>query len=266
MIEPRREAFNWAADTIETTATQNPVILWMCNTSRREILATFPAGAALVEIGCGTGADAVFLAERNYRIAAVDISDRMVELSRKRASAQKVEGRVFVWRGRLQDVAGELGRSQWCPFDGAYANFSLAYEDSLREVAATVRSLLKPGARFVFTLPNRLCLSEPAIALARLRIRRALGRFREPRLATIHGMTVRVHLYTPSHVRKILRGLFDIETIAGVPVFMPPPSFYRLSFERLRASLESFDDRLAARFPWSHLGETTLFRARKVGL
>jgi SAM-dependent methyltransferase len=265
MIEAPRSAFNQVADTIETTAVQNPVNAWMRKTSRREILATFPSGSALVEIGCGTGADAVFLAERAYRIAAFDISDRMVEISRKRVAAQKLEGRVLVWRGRLREVADELSRSQWCPFDGAFANFSLAYEESLREVVQTVHALLKPRARFVFTLPNKLCVSEPAIALVRLSARRAVGRFREPLWATIHGTTVRVRAYTTARVRKILQGLFEIEGTIGVPVFMPPPSFYRPALERLRASLELLDDRLATRFPWRHLGETTLFKARKVG-
>ena len=77
---------------------------------------------------------------------------------------------------------------------------------------------------------------------------------------------MRVHVYTTARVRKILQGLFEIEGTTGVPVFMPPPSFYRPALERLRASLELFDDRLATRFPWRHLGETTLFKARKVGL
>lgn len=259
-----RTAFSRAAETIDGVAINNPVNSWMRRASRREILATFPAGSGLVEIGCGTGADAVFFGERGYRIAAMDISDRMVELARKRVAARKLERRVLVWRGRLLDVADDLARSPWCPFDGAYANFSLAYEESLREVVKTVRLLLKPEARFVFTLPNKLCVSEPAIALARLRIRRALGRFREPLSARIQGTTVSVRVYTPARVRQILHGLFDIEGTAGVPVFMPPPSFYDPAFERLRANLELFDNRLSTRFPWRHLGDTTMFTVRKV--
>ena len=260
-----RAAFNQVGETIDATAVQNPVNAWMRRASRRELLATFPAGSALVEIGCGTGADAVFLAERGYRIAALDISDRMVDLARERVAAQELERTVLVWRGRLDDVADELGRLRWCPFDGAYANFSLAYEESLRQVAETVRRLLKPGARFVFTLPNKLCLAELAVALARLRIRGVLARFREPRCVTIRDRTVRVHVYTPARVRRILEGLFEIEGTAGVPVFMPPPSLYHPAFERLRANLQLFDDHLAARFPWRLLGETTLFKVRKVG-
>src|SRR3989442_6601970 len=133
MIEAPRSAFNQVADTIETTAVQNPVNTWMRKTSRREILATFPPGSALVEIGCGTGADAVFLAERTYRIAAFDISDRMVEISRKRVATHKLEGTVLVSRGLLKERAFELSRSQPSPHDGAFVDFTLAYAELLWE-------------------------------------------------------------------------------------------------------------------------------------
>lgn len=260
-----RAAFNRAADTIDAVVVMNPVNSWLRKESRRELLATFPPGSTLIEIGCGTGADAVFLAQRGRRIAALDISDRMIERARERVATRNLEGTVLLWRGRLDEVAVELGRSHWYPFDGAYANFSLAYEESLLEIARTVHRLLKPGARFVFSVPNKLCLSEPAVAVVRLRIRRIFRRFRDPLWVSIRGTTVRVHVYTPVRVRAILNGLFHVEGIAGVPVFMPPPSLYHPSFERLRAHLESFDNRLARRFPWQLFGESTLFTVRKVG-
>jgi len=260
-----RAAFNRAADSIETTAVQNPVNAWMRKASRRELLATFPAGAALLEVGCGTGPDAVFLAERGYRVAALDISDRMVELARDRVAARDLERNVVVWRGRLCDVETELATSPWLPFDGAYANFSLAYEDSLRGVAQIVSALVKPGAWFVFSLPNKFCVSEPAVAFARLHFWEVLRRFREPRWATIRGSSLRVHAYTPGEVRRILRGFFAVGSIAGLPVFMPPPYLFHSAFERLWKTLELFDDRLAARFPWRSLGESTLFKVQRVG-
>src|SRR5712691_561061 len=260
-----RAAFNLVADTIDATAVKNPVNFWLRSESRRELLATFPAGSALIEIGCGTGADAVFLAEQGRRIAAFDISDRMVELARQRVATRKLERTVLLWRGRLNEVTAELSRSRWCPFDGAYASFSLAYEESLQDVARLVHSLLKLGARFVFTVPNRLCVSNLAAAVVRLRIRRAVERFEDPIWVTIRGTTVRVRTYTQARVRAILKGLFEVEGIAGLPVFMLPPSLYNPSFERVRAKLELFDNHLARRFPWRLLGDSTLFRTRKVG-
>jgi len=239
-----RTAFDCAANAIDAIAINNPVNAWMRNECRRELLALYPEKSTLIEIGCGTGVDAVFLAERGHRIAATDISDRMVERARERIAAADLGGRVLVFRGRLDQVASELERSEWSPFDGAYANFSLAYEDSLRGVARIVHRLVKPSGCFLFTVPNRLCISEPAVALFRLRIARLGDRLR---------------------VRRSLRDLFRIEASLGLPVFMPPPALYRPSFEALRANLESFDNGLARRLPWRLLGDTTLFKTRKVG-
>jgi SAM-dependent methyltransferase len=260
-----RAAFDRAAETIDATVLTNPVNAWLRRESRRELLAAFPTGSTLLEIGCGTGADAIFLAERDRRVAALDISDRMIERARENVAARKLERSVLMLRGRLDEVANELGRSDWWPFDGAYANFSLAYEESLPEVARIVHSLLKPGARFVFSVPNKLCLFEPAAAFVRLRFGRILRRLHEPLWVTVHDMTVRVRVYSPARIRGITNGLFSIEGLAGMPVFMPPPSLYRPSFDWLRASFESFDNRLARRFPWQLLGDSILFTTRKVG-
>lgn len=260
-----RTAFNRAATVIDAVPQRNPVNAWMRETSRREILAAFPPGAALLEIGCGTGADATFLAERGYRIAALDISDEMVEAARERVRSEGLASRVQLWRGRLSEVAEDLERSAWFPFDGAYANFSLTYEDSLRDLARTVYRLLRPGAPFVFTLPNKLCLSEPLIAMIRLRFRGVVSRLREPQWASVRGLAIRFHSYTPARVRQSLEGFFEPQDTVGVPVFMPPPFLYNPAFERLRANLEPFDDRLSARFPWRYLGDMTLFRVRRVG-
>ena len=259
-----RGAFNRAAETFDDVAINNPINSWMREASRREIRSTFPSGSALVEIGCGTGADAVFLAEQGYRVAALDISERMVEIARVRVAAHDLEESVVVRRGRLIELEDVLSEEPWSPFDGAYANFSLGYEESIREIGATLSRLIKPGARFVFTLPNRLCISEPSLALARLRIPEVFGRLSESWVVTLRGSSVRVHAYTPIQVRRILAGLFEIEATTGVPVFMPPPSYYDPSFEWVRACLERLDNHLSPRFPWRILGETTMFRARKV--
>jgi SAM-dependent methyltransferase len=259
-----RTAFNRVADSIERTALENPVNAWMRKVSRDALVAVFPAGSSLLEIGCGTGADAVFLAERGFRVAALDVSDRMVELARERAMRRNVTSTVVVVRGRLFDVAPELGSLPWAPFDGAYANFSLTYEASLRALAEVVGPLLKHGAKFLFTVPNKLCLSEPILSLARGHPRGALDRFREPRWASIRERRIQVHAYTTAGVRRSLAGVFEVVAVRGVPVFMPPPSRYHPAMEGLRQPLEKLDDWLSGGFPWRYLGDTTLFKARKI--
>lgn len=260
-----RTAFNRVGAEIERRVEENPILDWMRRTSRRELVATFPPGAALLEIGCGTGADAVFLAERGRRVAAIDISDRMVELAEERARARGVGASVRTWRGRLEELRRALATSGWAPFDGVYANFSLTYEGSLRTVALTLRELTKPDAEFVFTLPNRLCLTAPALATIRGRGRDLFERFREPRYLSIRGVSVPSRAYSPTAVRRALVDVFDVRVVRGLPVFMPPPLLFDPARERLCRDLRRLDDRWSRSFPWRYLGETTLYRARRKG-
>jgi hypothetical protein len=65
-----RAAFDRVADSIERTARENPVNAWMRKVSREALITVLPAGPSLLEIGCGTGADSVFLADRGFRVAS----------------------------------------------------------------------------------------------------------------------------------------------------------------------------------------------------
>ena len=87
----------------------------------RELQRLFGAGKRVLEINCGTGLDAVFLAEQGVELLACDISPRMVELARRHAADRGVGDRVeFV--ALANENLGALGDRSL--FDGAFSNFS----------------------------------------------------------------------------------------------------------------------------------------------
>lgn len=99
-------------------------------------------GRAL-DVGCGSGRDAVYLAKRGWRVTAVDFVDKALATAEQRAAEESVE--VEVVRG---DVA-ELGRL------GLEPGYSLLYDfgciqglpDSARSgAAAGLTELAAPGA------------------------------------------------------------------------------------------------------------------------
>lgn len=81
--------------------------------------ADLPAGAAL-DVGCGEGADAVWLAERGWRVAAVDFSTTALQRGAARAAAagEEVAGRID-WRHA--DV------TRWVPEAGVFDLVSAQY-------------------------------------------------------------------------------------------------------------------------------------------
>src|SRR6204780_2922548 len=49
---------------------------------------TFSPGSRLIDLGCGTGLDAIRMGQRGYRITATDWSPKMVERTRERAAQE----------------------------------------------------------------------------------------------------------------------------------------------------------------------------------
>lgn len=53
-------------------------------------LLSMPAGASIVDLGCGRGRHAIPLSRRGYRVTGVDISEKMLKMARERASREDV--------------------------------------------------------------------------------------------------------------------------------------------------------------------------------
>lgn len=57
------------------------------------ILATYPisANARILDVGCGTGRHAIEFAKRGFRVTGVDLSEKMIEVARRKAAALELE-------------------------------------------------------------------------------------------------------------------------------------------------------------------------------
>lgn len=262
-----RLAFDRIADRMDEVLVRNPINEWMHRVNLGWIRHTFPPGCRLLELGCGTGRDALTLAAEGRRIFALDISPMMVRRAEEKAATLGLESAKFTC-GRNQDLLDLLRFSPWKQFDGGYANFSLTYEESLEGIAQLVSRVLVPGARFVCTLPNRTVLVEVALYGPLLRFDKLLWRFRNPLMKDVHGTDVRIRAYSPGEVRKAFESWFELEKIVGLPTFVPPVYLHE-QYRRLgsfRNALERLDTVLSSRFPWNRLGEHTLYLFRNLVL
>lgn len=101
----------------------------------------------VLDLGCGTGAHAVRLAQRGYEVVGVDLSAGMLDAAQRRADRAGPASVTFV-RGDIRSV--RLDRQ----FDAVIGMFAvLGYQTSDEDVARaleTVRRHLAPGGRFVF--------------------------------------------------------------------------------------------------------------------
>lgn len=222
---------------------------------------TFHPGERILELNCGTGEDALFLGRRGISVEACDASPAMIHVARKRLTNEGRGLSVVFQTRRTEDVANLDSASQ--PFDGVLSNFSgLNCVEDLRGVAKSLASIVKQGARLVFCLSNRVCVSEILWFGVHLNFRKALRRIPGKSTARIGSTELRVHYPTISQVRRAFAPWFRLNLVRAVGLCVPP-SYLESWVTRHDRMIEKFSsaDRILAPLPLLRaLGDHVLLR------
>lgn len=258
------QAFNQAAQSYDLLYQANPVMAWLRRESLYVLQSTFPPASQLLEIGCGTGDEALALGRSGHRVVATDISTTMIEMAQAKAvpGASKVTWRVLP-AGQLADLVGDYGAGF---FDGAYASFgALNCEPDLMQTVTALADLLRPGAPLVCSVMNRWCMWEIGWGLLHLRPSQAFRRLKtgwiEAGLASQEGrLAVPTRYYGPRGFAHQFEPSFRVEQIRGFPVLLPPPYLGHLldRYPALFSRLEGIERRLRDRYPFYSMGDHTL--------
>lgn len=209
-------AFDRAAPGYDEGFGRNPSGLLFRYAFQERLRGLFAPGASVVDVGCGTGEDAVFLASLGVRVHAIDVSPAMVERTRAKAERAGVAERVTASVLPAESVAS-LGEG----FDGAYSDFGALNCTALGTVGEGLARVLRPGA------PLLLCAIGPWPLPALFG--RALfgsGPFRRP-VPDVAGVPVPIRHLTPSALRQALGPAFVWTDAWAQGVLVPGPMHER---------------------------------------
>ena len=259
-------AFSRAAPLYDAEHAANAIARWTRARSLAVLDAAFGPGGPVLELGCGTGAEAIHLAGRGVRVVATDAAPAMIAtLAAKLAPdgpaahlAERITPLVLP-AGRAGDLVDRYGPSA---FDGAYSSFGpLNCEPDLAPVAAALATLVRPGGRVVLSLINRYCLWETAWYLRARQPAQALRRWPGRAAATVRGAwqedRITIFYWTPGAVDRVFRPHFRVRRRLGLPWLLPPQYLDGLARRapRLFRRLARWDRRLAHRWPCYAVGD-----------
>jgi 2-polyprenyl-3-methyl-5-hydroxy-6-metoxy-1,4-benzoquinol methylase len=241
-----QRAFDSVAADYDGPKGNNALIQRMRETVWQKLTDACLPSARLLDLGCGTGIDALELARRGYAVLATDWSPQMVERTRARAAEAGLSDRVTTAHIGLH----ELDRLRGKQFDGIYSNFGpLNCAPDLAAVARSCAALLRPGGKLVFSVIGRICPWEYGYYMLRGRPARAKVRGTRGVVAVnMNKHTIWAFYYTPHEFYRAFAPDFALSGYQALSLFLPPPYLIGL-YERARPlcnALGWLDDRLGA--------------------
>ncbi len=177
----------------------------------------FDGAVHVLDLGCGTGEDALRLAAAGHEVVALDASAGMVRRAQEKARARGLADRVTFHCAPMEALGSVSGTER---FDAALSNFgALNCVEDLPGLVATLAARLKPGARLLWVPMGRYVPWEWAWYLLRGQPGRARRRLARERLPW-RGLTLAYP--TPRELTALLAPSFKIERVRPLGVALPP--------------------------------------------
>jgi ubiquinone/menaquinone biosynthesis C-methylase UbiE len=193
---------------------------------QKKLAKNFKKEEHILEIGCGTGTDAIFIAEKGIFVTAIDPSKKMLEIAKRKVTDSGTGTHIELINVRGEDII----KLQNQVFTGAYSNFNaLNHLEDLKKFSMDLASILQPKSKVYIVMLNKMCFIESFMHLLLLKPILAYKKLTD-RQATL---SVKLKLFFPRRVKEIFSAHFDTVSITGFGIFIPPDNFSRL-YRRLK--------------------------------
>lgn len=267
MIAESPAAFDGAAADYDSVFTRTLVGRWLRARVWARLETHFRPGMRVLELGCGTGEDALWLARRGVRVLATDVSAAMLAVAREKSALAGLAGAVEFRSLDLErpPAADEIGTG----FDGVLSDFgALNCIGDRRAAAEWLACVVRPGGRAVLVVMGPWCPWEIAWYAVHGRFGAAFRRWRRAGVdAAVSGR--RVHVWYPSsgRLRREFRQWFRPLGTHAVGALLPPPYLGGLVERRpgLFARLAALEGRAGSHWPLNVLNDHYLIEFERVG-
>ncbi len=181
---------------------------------------------SILELNCGTGEDAIELANSGHSVLATDISDGMIAIAKAKTHSKDL-------KFKIQDINAITKTSFDRKFDLIFSNFggmNCLSRKQLDTFLKTSIDLLNPKGKLVMVLMPKHCLWEYLYFLLKGDLKKAKRRSTtEAVLVNVDGNLVETWYYNPEDIVSLTQSIYAAKIIKPVGVTIPP-SYLERSF------------------------------------
>ncbi len=167
--------------------------------------AEFPrwSGKRVLEIGCGIGTDTINFARHGAEVTAVDLSEKSLEIARRRAEVYGLQDRIRFYAGNSEELPSFVPVQ---PYDLVYSFGVIHHTPHPARVIDQIRQYVRPGSTIKIMVYHRRSW----------KVLEILARYGKGRFWDLDGLVARyseaqtgcpvTYTYRPHEVVRLLQG------------------------------------------------------------
>lgn len=254
-------AFSKQAPVFDQQSNENKLSEYFRSVYREELIVQLKPNSKILELNCGTGIDALYLAHLGHTVLATDNAPGMLETMEDKIEKENLNDRVKTRRCSFHDIS----TIQDGPFDHIVSNFGgLNCTNNLKDVLSQLAPLLKKDGKVTLVIMPKISPWE-ILMLFKGDFKTAFRRFRKNTPAHIEGVHFYCYYYNPNYVMNTLKKEFKLVTLKGIFITVPP-EFYKDFVERypkLFSFLSKVDRLISGFFPFTYCCDHYLITLQK---
>ena len=191
-------------------------------------------GMQLLEINCGTGADACWMAQKEHHVTATDASPAMIDQAKQKAAIKPLPLQPVFKTCAFDALHTTFEGRQFDAIVSNFAGLNCVAPDEMNTLAKQFHQLLRPGGYLAVVLFGKYCLWETMYYLLKAQPRQAFRRWGNDEVLVSLSATIQQPVYYYS-IKKFARLMRPLQLIDKRPVgLFIPPSWMEAYMQRHR--------------------------------
>jgi ubiquinone/menaquinone biosynthesis C-methylase UbiE len=177
----------------------------------------------ILELNCGTGEDALWLAKQGHKVLATDISESMLDVVQQKIDREDLSSRIQTLKLDITKIRNKHFSERFDLILSNFGGMNCISPTEMLQIPDALSNLLNSKGRLIMVLMPRYCLWETSYFLIKLNFKKSFRRYSvDGTFAKLNGLEFRTFYYTPNQIKKIFRKYFDVINIKPVGFFIPP--------------------------------------------
>lgn len=190
--------------------------------------------ATILEINCGTGEDAIWLANQNFEVMATDISEKMIAIAKAKTNLANLNFKVL----DINHINQETKK-----YDLLFSNFgglNCLTNTELQTFFKSASEIISEKGKISLVIMPKNTIWEQFYFLTKFDFKNVFRRKKEIVFANVDGEKVETYYYNPKDIVHLCQANFEIIAVKPIGFFIPP-SYLEPFFKNKKRFLKGLD-------------------------